>query len=84
MTHVVHNTKKEKTLIWYIVVVFLLFSTFVMKKSMLGCRFSIEAYAKNVREKSAKCSLKTIKVLLDAGDIYQPKFDIYQGTIAAS
>ena len=38
---------------------------------MLGCRFSFEAYAKKVREKSlfkcsTKCSLKTDEVLLDA------------------
>ena len=26
---------------------------------MLGCRFSFEVYAKNVREKESKCSLKT-------------------------
>ena len=36
-----------------------------MKKFMLGCRSSFEAYAKNVREKTTKCSLKTIEVLLD-------------------
>ena len=33
---------------------------------MLGCGFNFEAYAKNVREKETKCSLKTTKVLLDA------------------
>ena len=33
---------------------------------MLGCRFGFEAYAKNVREKTAKCSLKTTEVLLHA------------------
>ena len=37
-----------------------------MKKFMLGCRFSFEAYAKDVREKMTKCSLKTTEVLLDA------------------
>ena len=37
-----------------------------MKKFMLDCRFSFEAYAKNVREKATKCSLKTTEVLLDA------------------
>ena len=31
---------------------------------MLGCRFSVEAYAKNAREKATKCSLKTTNVLL--------------------
>ena len=33
---------------------------------MLGCRFSFEVYAKNVREKTTKCSLKTTDVLLGA------------------
>ena len=37
-----------------------------MKKLMLGCRFSFEAYAKNVRDKSTKFFLKTTGVLLDA------------------
>ena len=32
---------------------------------MLVCRFSFEAYGKNVREKKTKCSLKTAKVLFD-------------------
>ena len=37
-----------------------------MKRFMyLGCRFSFEAYAKNVRENATKCSLKTTEVLLD-------------------
>ena len=36
-----------------------------MKKFMLGCRFSVEAYAKNVGEKATKCSLKSTEVLLD-------------------
>ena len=33
---------------------------------MIDCRFSIEANAKNVREKATKCTLKTAEVLLDA------------------
>ena len=33
---------------------------------MLGDRFSFETYAKNVREKMTKCSLKTAEVLWDA------------------
>ena len=33
---------------------------------MLGCRFSFEEYAKNVKEKTTKCSLKTTDVLLGA------------------
>ena len=33
---------------------------------MLDCRFSFEAYAKNLREKATKCTLKTAEVLLDA------------------
>ena len=37
-----------------------------MKKFMLGFRFSFETFAKNVREKATKCSLKTTEVLLDA------------------
>ena len=33
---------------------------------MFDCRFSFEAYVKNVREKVAKCSLKATEVLCDA------------------
>ena len=33
---------------------------------MLGCCFSFEAYAKKVREKATKCSLKITEVLLGA------------------
>ena len=33
---------------------------------MLGCRFSFKAFAKNVREKATKCSIKTTDVLFDA------------------
>ena len=33
---------------------------------MLDCRFSFKAYAKNLREKATKCTLKTAEVLLDA------------------
>ena len=40
---------------------------------MLGCWFSFEAYAKNVREKANKCSLKTTEVLL-LMDMFLPKF----------
>ena len=32
---------------------------------MLGCRFSFKVYAKHVREKATKNSLKTTEVLLD-------------------
>ena len=32
---------------------------------MLGCRFGFEEYAKNVKEKATKCSLKTTEILLD-------------------
>ena len=35
---------------------------------MLGCRFSFEAYAKNVKEKTTKSSLKATAVLLDADE----------------
>ena len=39
-----------------------------MKKFMLSCRFSFEAYAKNVREKATKGSfLETTEALFDAG-----------------
>ena len=38
-----------------------------MKKFMLSCRFSFEAYAENVREKTTKGSLETAEVLLDVG-----------------
>ena len=33
---------------------------------MFGCRFKFEAYAKKVKEKATKCSLKTTEFLLDA------------------
>ena len=33
---------------------------------MLGCRFTFNAYAKNVRQKTTKCSLKSAEILLDA------------------
>ena len=33
---------------------------------MLSCRFTFKAYAKSVRAKTTKCSLKTAEVLLDA------------------
>ena len=33
---------------------------------MLGCRFSFEEHAKNVRENVTKFSLETTEVLLDA------------------
>ena len=39
------------------------FSNFI-----LGCRFTFKAYAKNVREETSKCSLKTAEVLLDADE----------------
>ena len=35
---------------------------------MLGCRFNFEAYAKNIREKATKCSLKTTDILLGADE----------------
>ena len=35
-------------------------------KFMLCCRFSFEAYAKNIREKATKCSWNTTEILLDA------------------
>ena len=47
---------------------------------MLGCRFSFEAYAKNVSEKATKCSINTTDWVLM--DMRLCKFDIYQGTIA--
>ena len=50
---------------------------------MSGCRFSIEANAKSVREKATEYLLKTTEVLLDAdGHVLTPTFDIYQGTVA--
>ena len=33
---------------------------------MLGCKFSFEAYAKNVKKETTKFSLKFPEVLLDA------------------
>ena len=49
---------------------------------MLGCRFSFEIYAKNIREKAANCSLKTTDILLDADGMCLPKFNICQGAVA--
>ena len=49
---------------------------------MLGCRFSFEADAKNVREKAFQCSLKTTEVLFYPDGHVLIKFDIYQGTVA--
>ena len=37
-----------------------------MKEFMLGCRLSVEACGKNVREKATTSFLKTTKILLDA------------------
>ena len=37
-----------------------------MKKFMMGCRFNFKACARNIREKTTKCSLKTTEVLIDA------------------
>ena len=34
-------------------------------KFILGCRFTFKAYAKNVREKTAKYILKTTEILMD-------------------
>ena len=50
---------------------------FYFLKFMLGFRFSFEAYAKNVREKAAKCSLKQVRFYRMLTNICLPKFDIY-------
>ena len=39
-----------------------------MKRFMVGCRFSFEAYVKNIWEKVTKRFLKTTEVLLDADE----------------
>ena len=49
---------------------------------MLGCRFNFEPYAKNVREKATKCSLKTDEIRLDNNVHVLTKFDIYQERVA--
>ena len=49
---------------------FFLHVELIMKKFMLGCRFSFEAYARNVRENATKCYLKTTEVLLDSDGHY--------------
>ena len=51
---------------------------------MLGCRFRFKAYAKNIKEKARKCSLKTTEVLLDADEHVLTQFDIYEGAVAPS
>ena len=51
---------------------------------MLGSRFSLEEYAKNVQEKAINSSLKTTELLLyiDENVILSPKFDIIKlGTV---
>ena len=47
---------------------------------MLGCRFSFEAYVKNVRQ-ADKCSAKTTELVLDADGHF---IDIYQGAAASN
>ena len=47
-----------------------------MKKFILTCTLSFEAYAKNVKEKATKCSLETTEVLLMLMNKCLPKFDI--------
>ena len=51
---------------------------------MLGCRLIFAAYAKNVRHRATKCSLKTAEILLDNDGMRLPKFDIYQSAIASN
>ena len=51
---------------------------------MLGCRLIFAAYAKNVRHKATKCSLKTAEILLDDDGMCLLKFDIYQGAMASN
>ena len=43
-----------------------------MKRFMVSCRFSFEVYAKNTREETTKCSLKTTEVILDAYGLRLP------------
>ena len=66
----------------YILVVFLLAWWIVMKKFILGCRLNVEAYEKSVREKTTKCSLKTIEILLNADEHVLTWVWVYQGTVA--
>ena len=49
---------------------------------MLDCRFSFEAFAKNVREKATKCSLKTTRFYWMLMDMCLLKCDIYHGAVA--
>ena len=39
---------------------------FCYEKFMSGCKLGFKAYAKNVKEKTTKCSLKATDMLLDA------------------
>ena len=50
---------------------------------MLGSRFSLEEYAKNVQEKGINSSLKTTELLLYINEnVRSPKFDIIKlGTV---
>ena len=50
---------------------------------MLGSRFSLEEYAKNVQEKAINSSLKTTELLLYIDEnVRSPKFDIIKlGTV---
>ena len=54
-----------------------------MKKFMLGCSFSFEAYSKNIREKATKCSLKLAEALLDA-DGYELTYVWYLSSYISS
>ena len=52
-------------------------------KFILGCRFTLEAYAKNIKENATNFSLKTTELLLDADrQVLTTKADIYQSIVA--
>ena len=51
-------------------------------EKVLGCSFTFEAYAKDVREKATKCSLKSTGVYWMLMDMCLPMFDLYQGVVA--
>ena len=51
------------------------------EKFHIRLRFSFEAYAKNVREKATKCSLKLLRFYWMLMDMCLPTFDIDQDTV---
>ena len=66
MIHVLYNPREEKkSKCWILLWFFFSHGNFCYEKVYVGLWTQLRNYAKNVREKAPKCSLKTTKVLLD-------------------